>query len=156
MGLQYVVGDATAPQGSGPRIIAHVVNNVHGWGAGFVRALSARWMGPEAHYRANPTVLGAVQFVEVEPSLWVANMCAQNWFPTRARPVAVDYDALGTCLDALAERAVQLLASVHAPRFGSGLAGGRWETIEALVKQRLVAAGVDVTIYDLPKVASCM
>lgn len=149
--LRYVVGDATAPEGSGPRIIAHCTNNLHAWGAGFVVAISHRWPQPEAHYRANPAELGAVEFVEVEPELWVANMCAQHGFPTRERPVAIDYDALAICLDTVAIEAHGLGASVHGPRFGSGIAGGRWKIIEALIEKRLVANGVDVTIYDLPK-----
>jgi len=150
-GLRYVTGDATAPEGSGPRIIAHICNDAHAWGAGFVVAISRRWVQPEAHYRANPAELGVVEFVEVEPDLWVANMCAQHGFPTRQRPVAVDYVALVSCLNAVAAEAKRLGASVHGPRFGSGIAGGRWEMIEALIQKQLVAAGVDVTIYDLPK-----
>lgn len=149
--LRYVTGDATAPEGSGPRIIAHCTNNLHAWGAGFVLALSRRWSRPEAHYRLNPAELGVVEFVEVDADLYVANMCAQNGFPTRERPVAVDYDALGVCLDAVAAEAKRLGASIHSPRFGAGIAGGRWTMIEALIEKRLVANGIDVTIYDLPK-----
>lgn len=152
MTLRFVVGDATDPQGDGPKIIPHVTNDCGAWGAGFVVALSRRWPQPEAAYHIEPSYrqLGMVQVVEVGPDLYVANMCAQHGFPSRERPVALDYTALGTCLDFLAEKARHLAASIHAPRFGAGLAGGRWETIEALITQRLEARGVSVTIYDLP------
>ncbi|RAJ47078.1 hypothetical protein K353_00279 [Kitasatospora sp. SolWspMP-SS2h] len=43
----------------------------------------------------------------------------------------------------------RLGASVHMPRIGCGLAGGRWERIEPLVTDRLTARGVPVTVYDL-------
>lgn len=155
MSITYHVGDATAPIGARPIIIAHITNNLNAWGAGFVLAISKRWRAPEMAYRSEKvsTLLGCVQFVEVEPNLYVANMCAQNGFPTRARPVAVDYEALGTCLGYLAEKALHLGASVACPRIGCGIGGGRWATVEALLTQRLVARGVAVTVYDLPGAA---
>lgn len=73
-GICYVRGDATAPQGKGVKIIAHVCNDLGGWGKGFVVAASRRWSEPEAAYRrrhreraANDFGLGAVQFVRAEP-----------------------------------------------------------------------------------------
>lgn len=146
---RIITGDATQPVGSGPRIIVHVVNDRHAWAAGFVLAISHRWNAPEREYLGRKPELGTVQLVEVEPELYVANMCAQHGFPTRERPVALDYDALGRCLDAVADLANKLHASVHGPRFGAGIAGGRWEMIEALITQRVVARGVSMTIYDL-------
>src|SRR5262245_22379163 len=49
--LRIVRGDATAPRVDGPKIIAHVCNDVGGWGAGFVLAVSRRWPEPERAYR---------------------------------------------------------------------------------------------------------
>ncbi len=103
--------------------------------------------------RANRPALGEVQTVIVDTGIAVVNMCAQRGFPTKERPVAVDYDALGVCLDLVAKTAIDFKASVHGPRFGAGIAGGRWEMIEVLIEKRLVAKGVDVTIYDLPAVS---
>jgi hypothetical protein len=50
--IKYVIGDATRPEGTGNRIIAHVCNDYGGWGAGFVLALSKRDAMPEMAYRA--------------------------------------------------------------------------------------------------------
>lgn len=36
------------------------------------------------------------------------------------------------------------------PRIGCGLAGGTWDQIEPLLEERLVCAGFDVRVYDLP------
>ncbi|WP_282204007.1 macro domain-containing protein [Kitasatospora fiedleri] len=154
--ITYLRGDATAPQGEGPRIIAHVCNDLGGWGKGFVLALSRRWPEPEAAFRrwhreraGNDFGLGAVQLVRVTPGLWVANMVGQRGIRTgRSTGVPVRYEAIDTALAALAAEAVRLGASVHMPRIGCGLAGGRWERIEPLVTDRLTARGIPVTVYD--------
>lgn len=51
MTLQFIQGDATDPQAKGNRIIAHICNNLGGWGKGFVLAISERWPQPEEEYR---------------------------------------------------------------------------------------------------------
>lgn len=45
-GIEYVRGDATTPLGKGPKVIAHVRNDLGGWGKGFVLAISRRWPEP--------------------------------------------------------------------------------------------------------------
>ncbi|MFD5559462.1 macro domain-containing protein [Kitasatospora griseola] len=154
--ISYLRGDATAPQGKGVRIVAHVCNDLGGWGRGFVLALSRRWPEPEAAYRrwhreraGNDFGLGAVQLVQVEPYLWVANMVGQRGIRTgRSTGVPVRYEAVDTALATLGGHARRLGASVHMPRIGCGLAGGRWERIEPLVTARLTARGTPVTVYD--------
>lgn len=149
--IRYVVGDATAPEGDGLRVIAHVCNDRRAWGAGFVMALSRRWVEPERLYRERSTLrLGEVMFATVEDEIMVANMVAQHGFPTANRPCALDYDALAICLVTVAEFCAQEGASVHAPRFGAGIAGGDWREIEKLISGTLGALDVPVTIYDLP------
>ena len=49
--INYVLGDATQPEGPRPLIIAHIVNDRGGWGAGFSGALSRRWPMAEQRYR---------------------------------------------------------------------------------------------------------
>lgn len=44
--------------------------------------------------------------------------------------------------------AAELGASVHMPRIGCGLAGGKWSRIEPLIERRLAGRGVPVTVYD--------
>ncbi len=48
----YLQGDATSPQAKGPKVIAHICNDLGGWGKGFVVAISRRWPEPEREYRA--------------------------------------------------------------------------------------------------------
>ncbi|MEU3831247.1 macro domain-containing protein [Streptomyces microflavus] len=154
-GITYVRGDATAPQGKGVKVIAHVCNDLGGWGKGFVLALSRRWPEPEAAYRrwhreraGNDFALGAAQFVQVGPHLWVANMVGQRGMRTGSKGVPVRYEAIDKALGAVAARAVELGASVHMPRIGCGLAGGTWSRVEPIVQGRLTGEGVPVTVYD--------
>ncbi|MFF9300865.1 macro domain-containing protein [Streptomyces sp. NPDC014764] len=153
--IRYVRGDATAPPVKGVKVIAHVCNDIGGWGKGFVLALSRRWPEPEAAYRAwhrgraaNDFGLGAVQLVQAERYVWVANMIGQRGVRTGSKGVPVRYEAVDTALDRLAGHALELGASVHMPRIGCGLAGGRWSRVEPLVEERLVERGVTVTVYD--------
>jgi O-acetyl-ADP-ribose deacetylase (regulator of RNase III) len=161
--VQYVIGDATRPQGDGLKVIAHIVNDVGGWGAGFVIALSRRWKRPEQEYRAwferhGPEkfaqLLGAIQLVPVEDDIWVANIIGQHGLrrgsddvpPVRYEAIARGFGHIASYAEANPDRHL----SVHAPRLGAGLAGGSWDEIEPLLNRHLVARGVPVTVYDLP------
>lgn len=153
--ITYIRGDATAPSGKGIKLIAHVCNDLGGWGKGFVVAVSRRWPEPEAAYRRwhrerakNDFGLGAVQFVEVGPYTWVANMIGQHGMRTGSKGVPVRYEAIDTALATLADKAAELGASVHMPRIGCGLAGGKWSRVEPLITRRLVERGIAVTVYD--------
>ena len=153
--ITYVRGDATVPLGGGVKMIAHVCNDIGGWGKGFVLALSRRWPEPEHAYRAwhraraaNDFALGAVQLVQVGRYQWVANMIGQRGTRTGSKGVPVRYEAIDTALDRLAGEVIELGASVHMPRIGCGLAGGKWSRIEPLITERLVKRGIAVTVYD--------
>lgn len=152
--INYVVGDATAPVGDGPKIITHVCNDVGGWGAGFVMALSARWPQPEKAYRLwavdGPEYgfqLGSVQHIPVADDLWVANMIAQRGVRSTADGPPIRYDALGSALSKVASFARGHGATVHMPRIGCGLAGGDWDEVAKIVEEEL--SDIDVTVYDL-------
>ena len=154
--LTYVSGDATRPSGDGPRIIVHVCNDIGGWGASFVLAVSRRWDSPEESYRRwhregndVPFELGQVQFVQVEDALWVANLLGQHGVQRRGNEAPIRYDAVRTGLMRVAEFAIANGASAHMPRIGCGLAGGSWNQMEPIIVATLVEAGVKVTVYDL-------
>ncbi|MFE4212962.1 macro domain-containing protein [Streptomyces sp. NPDC056844] len=155
-GITYVRGDATSPQGKGVKLIVHVCNDLGGWGKGFVLAVSRRWPGPEAAYRrrhreraGNDFGLGAAQFVQVEPYIWVANVVGQRGIRTGSKGVPVRYEAIDAGLGKVAGKAAELGASVHMPRIGCGLAGGTWSRGEPLVTDRLAGRGIGVTVYDV-------
>ena len=157
--ITYLVGDATAPQGSGFKIIAHICNDVGAWGKGFVLAISRRWPEPEESYfewyqkrETNDFSLGAVQFVRVEPDILVANMIGQKGTRrTKAGP-PIRYDAVESCLGRIAAKALKLNVSVHMPRIGCGLAGGTWDRIESIIVSQICGQGIEVFVYDLEQV----
>lgn len=160
--INYVIGDATRPVGDGRKIIAHVCNDIGGWGRGFVVAISRRWSSPEQAYRAwstrDKTVsvhslapsfeLGNVLFVQVEHDVTVANMVAQHDIRTIDGVPPIRYEALKTALSKVAAHAISQCATVHMPRIGCGLAGGDWSIVERLVNEAL--PNEQVYIYDLP------
>lgn len=154
--LRYVHGDATKPLGSGPRVIVHCCNDVGAWGAGFVVALSNRWDEPEIRYRSlrpDELFLGYVQFVQVTPSICVANLIGQHGVgPDRMGIPPIRYSAIVDGLARVRNWVWDRKASVHMPRMGAGLAGGDWSRIERIIVDELTSFGVDVTVYDLPPV----
>jgi O-acetyl-ADP-ribose deacetylase (regulator of RNase III) len=87
--------------------------------------------------------------VQVEEELWVANMIGQHGVRLGAEGPPVRFQALRSCLEKVAAQANELSASVHMPRIGCGLAGGKWENVEPLLIETLYQAGVFVTVYDL-------
>jgi O-acetyl-ADP-ribose deacetylase (regulator of RNase III) len=154
-GITYIKGDATCPQAKGVKLICHVCNDMGRWGKGFVVDLSRRWQQPEEQYRAwyagrtgESFGLRAVQFVQVERFIWVANMVAQCGTKTGSSGPPIRYESLAECLPRVAERAAELKASVHMPRIGCGLAGGDWSRVEPLIEESLVRRGLAVTVYD--------
>ena len=156
MEINYVVGDATQPVGEGPKLIVHVCNDAGAWGRGFVLALSKRWPATEQRYRAwhsgqegKVFALGEVQFVQVAGELWVANLIGQRGIRTIGGIPPVRYDAVRKGLRHIAAEAARLGASVHMPRIGCGLAGGKWEVVGKIIEEELPARGIPTTVYDL-------
>lgn len=156
--MKYVIGDATQPEGDGTKIIAHICNDIGLWGAGFVMAISNRWLKPEQEYKAwakgNGTQfkLGETQIVKIETDLYVANMIAQRGIRNDLNLVPLDLDALSDCLWELAHFVSELeykgiKTSVHMPRIGCGLAGGNWSDVAKCIDRFSIS---DITtVYDL-------
>ena len=158
MKINYVIGDATQPQGEGKKIICHICNDIGAWGAGFVLALSKKWTYPEQFYRARQKYpLGHADILKVEDDIYVANMIAQHGIKSKVSPFApfgqasssippIRYESLADALFEVNKVAVEMGATLHMPRIGCGLAGGKWEVVEAILKEFVT---VDVTVYDL-------
>lgn len=152
--VNYVKGDATAPVGTGNKIIVHVCNDIGGWGKGFVMAISKKWKTPEQEFRkwhssGDGFELGKVQLVQVDDELWVANLIGQHkiYKDENGKP-PIRYDAIRKGIAEVQRLANQLNASVHMPRIGCGLAGGNWEEIEPILRDELIALGTQTTVYD--------
>lgn len=159
MKINYLIGDATNPQGDGVRCILHVCNDVGGWGRGFVLALSAKWKQPEIFYKvwAKSTAcspkfeLGEIQTVKVEEDLFIVNMIAQHGiYPENGIPPA-RLDALESCLNKVYDLIKdQTDTTIHMPRICAGLGGLKWEDVEPVIIRALSDKNIEVNVYDLP------
>jgi O-acetyl-ADP-ribose deacetylase (regulator of RNase III) len=152
--IKYIKGDATTPQADGNKIIVHVCNDIGGWGKGFVMAISAKWKEPEQQYRQwyqsqQEFTLGEVQFIQVEDDIWIANLIGQRKInkDENGNP-PIRYEAVAEGLEKIAVFAKENNASIHMPRIGCGLAGGKWEMIEPIILTTLSEKDISVTVYD--------
>ena len=147
MNIKYVKGDATQPRGDGNKIICHICNDRGAWGAGFVLALSKRWNTPEHFYRAMQKYEpGDAKVLQVEDNIWVANMIAQHGTGMSKDGIPpIRYTWLAEALYRANKVAVEKQATLHMPRIGCGLAGGKWEAVEAVIR---AVVTVDVVVYD--------
>lgn len=153
MAIYYVKGDATNPVEKGNIILAHICNDIGAWGKGFVLAISKKWKTPEIEYKRwyqskQNFMLGEVQFVPVEDFIVVANMIAQHEICSRSKKKPICYEAVEKCLEQVAKKAILQKATIHMPRIGCGLAGGKWEEIEFIIKRTLLEKQLDVWVYD--------
>ena len=142
-------------------IVPHVCNNINSFGAGFAEQLSKHYPIVKENYHLLGSnflrnSLGYVQFVEVYRDstfghrLIFANMIAQNGTISKKNYRPLNYLALVKCMNQINmfisknfnnDTRIQ----IHAPRFGSGLAGGNWNFIEDLIVD--IWKTVSVLIY---------
>ena len=150
--LKHEFGDATAP--SANTVLAHICNDKGGWGAGFVLAINRRLgFKPMNLYKktykygrgTNSTC--KLDYNGMPEEFYVCNMVAQEGYPTRDKPCAVDYEALERCLRMLHTFAVSRRLKIQMPRIGSGLGGGDWTLIEQIINRACI---VTTTIFTLP------
>ena len=94
-------------------------------------------------------ILGEIQIVQVEEDIFVCNMIGQHKTITNSKGILpIHYEAVEKCLEKLANEALKLKASIHMPRIGCGLAGGKWEEIEPIIERTLLKNNVEVYVYD--------
>lgn len=154
--ISVVHGSVLDPRGDGPRIICQLVNDrATKWGGGVARKVAGRYPAAEKEFTEKIFALtperrlGAVIFTYAGEDISVASLVAQEGFGPSLFP-RIRYSALKQCFEVLAEKAGQMNASIHMPRIGAGSAGGDWGTIEEMLDDIMVRAGLTVIIYDLP------
>lgn len=144
-------------------IIPHVCNNINLFGAGFAYEISNRFPVAKEnfHLLGKTAKLGQVQNIMVSENkkygyqLYVSNMIAQNGIknPNNHRPL--NYGALAYCMNDIKNfvnklkssfREDKLSVEIHAPKFGSGLAGGDWNFISLMIED--IWANIPVYIYN--------
>jgi O-acetyl-ADP-ribose deacetylase (regulator of RNase III) len=155
--IEFIFGDATKPQGDGPRLIVHIVTDeaVIWGGGGFAAAVRRAWPHAQDEFRDWVTQrrehlsLGTVHLSTPRDGVQVASIVAQHGYGPSARP-RIRYSALRRGLSEVAHVAREAGATIHMPRIGTGLAGGSWDVVEELVWDTLGREGLHVTVYDRP------
>jgi O-acetyl-ADP-ribose deacetylase (regulator of RNase III) len=150
--IKYVNGDVTNPIGEGRKLVIQCVNDLGIMGAGVARAIMMKWPIVREKYiqwsKKDDFMLGNIQTVSVEPKIVVVNMIGQHGVGFSGGVAPIRYDAIEECLKKVKKMAVTYSASIHAPKFGAGLAGGDWDEIENILKAKLEDTTIEVTIYD--------
>ena len=154
--ITYLRGDASRPRGSGPRILAQIVNDsAFTWGGGFSLTVRGRWPVAQEAFRAwaererRNLRLGNVHVGNVDENFAVVSMIAQHGFGPSPKP-RIRYMALKSCLQRLGDIAAERSATVHMPKIGSGQAGGSWNIVREFVQEAVCARGVKAFVYELP------
>jgi hypothetical protein len=132
-----------------PAFLAHVLSDALTWGLGFTPAIEARWPAPSRaleralRARRDNVCRGEVLWTQLDPQRAIAHLVAED-----ARRARLDLEALGTCLDVVAERALAAGTVVHAPLLGTGLSGGRWREVREVLEARLSRRGVRLIVHS--------
>jgi len=138
-------------------IIPHVCNNINVFGAGFSGAISDIYpiVKENFYLLGNKAKLGHVQYIKVAQNkqyghkIIVANMIAQNGTISHNNKRPLNYIALAACMNDIKRYIDDLIkepeidrCEIHAPKFGSGLAGGNWKFIEKLIEDAWINTAV--------------
>lgn len=125
-------------------IIPHVCNNVNAFGAGFADAVANKYPLVKENFHVNGAQkLGHTQFVTAvshkSNKIIIANMIAQNGLINMKNKRPLHYPSLVKCMYDIRTYQKKLSLEtecsieIHAPKFGSGLAGGNWQFISDLI-----------------------
>lgn len=132
--------------------IPHVCNNIDLFGAGFAAAVSEQYPEVKANYHMLgknflKNNLGHSQVIKIKEdakykhSLYIVNMIAQNGVKSKNNHRPLNYAALTKSMVQLSQyihmntgftKQTEKI-EIHAPKFGSGLAGGNWNFISDLI-----------------------
>ena len=163
MKIYYLAGDVTKPIGDGCKVIVHCCNDIGVMGAGVALAIANKWPNAKKAYstlhKSAGLCLGQVQLVKVDYNIVICNLIGQRG----VGPQTIDgttlppirYEAIYEGLLRLRARisAADIPISIHAPRFGCGLAGGIWDgssthCILSCIKDVFEDTNIDIYVYD--------
>lgn len=132
-----------------PWCLLHVVNDIGGWGRGFVCSLTANLPSVEYDYRRwVQRKLGLILISRIGVNA-VVHLCAQRGIRSASNPTPIRYQSLTECLEKFntwyGEECSN--ASIIMPRIGCGLAGGKWNEVEGIITTTLPER--DVFVYSI-------
>ena len=148
MQINYVKGDLFQLYPKDRKVvIAHCCNCKGGFGSGFVIPLKQHFPIVAERYLsmfpAKRDIMGYTQWVYINEHLTVANMVAQTLGGVRP----LNYYALAKAMQDVVHENEYVPFEIHAPMFGSALAGGNWNFVEELIRDIWLTNNIPVTIY---------
>jgi len=131
-------------------VVPHCCNNNDIFSGLFAKELSSIYPIVEGnfHMYSQVSALGKTQFVPVDTNkeyghrIIFANMICQDKLNHNRKSRAINYAALCFCMSSVKYHVKELLLSgnneiskveIHAPKFGTGSAGGDWKIIKQLI-----------------------
>ncbi len=137
-------------------MICQLVNDrARTWGGGVARLTAKKFPQAQQEFASwliqtqKRTRLGKVHFSSEKNGVVIASLVAQEGYGPSDVP-RIRYASLEQCFASVAEFAGKTGASVHLPRLGAGQSGGKWDTVEEIIRDTLIAKHLPVTVYDLP------
>lgn len=160
--MYYKIGNIALKVSSG--IILHQVNCQGKMGSGVAKSIKNQWpivfneyighcnYSREAGDLTGESLLGEILPVKIKENLYVINLFSQQYYG-KDHTRYTSYDALDDCLikvqkfiDTNFNDEDVEYPKVHHPQIGSGLGGGSWNIIEAIITNRL---GTQTTSWSL-------
>jgi hypothetical protein len=148
--------------------VPHVCNNIDTFGAGFAAQVADKFPSVKADYhmlgkKFLQQNMGYCQIIKVledqkyRHKLYFVNMIAQNGIIGPNNPRPLNYFSLAKSMSLLSNYILnntgfnngQEKIEIHCPKFGSGLAGGKWDFISNLIED--IWGKYHVTTYNYNK-----
>lgn len=158
--ISQIQKDATLTEPNKRTIIAHVVNDIGAFGAGFSGALELAYPGTRAFYQTRVGKLHQGQNILHSPNrnVIICHMIAQSGIRGRNNPVPLRYGSLHEGLYQLVHAVNRFNSEGHKidiiqmPCIGSGLAGGDWDRILGIINETTIELdhNVEVVVCHLP------
>lgn len=151
--INYIEGSAVYPIGNNKKLIIHGCNSLGYWGKGFVLAISKRWPFAKKEYQKwikkdNP-ILGDYMIINLEKDIFLCNIITQkNIYPRYKKHF--DEEAFKLGLNNLVKDIIfksYYDISIHMPRIGCGLAGGKWSVVENIINDKIISNKIEVFVY---------
>lgn len=166
MQLSFVKGDVTNPGIPGKKVLVHCCNDHGVLGAGVAGAIRMKWPHVDkAHVEwfdqmfdnGTPVRLGDIQLVKAEDNLAICNLigqkdmgmqtiCGRSFPPVRYEAVTEGLWKLREKLTPHLSKGVDI--TIICPRMCCGLAGGRWDKVEACIREVFDDTDIKVVVYD--------
>jgi hypothetical protein len=157
----------TAGNNGATIFVPHICNNIDLFGAGFAAQIAEYYPSVKADYHmlgknflnhnlGYSQILKVAEDSKYKHKLYFVNMIAQNGIKNPRNPRPLNYLALTKAMNNLSQYIHMNTGfinkteniEIHAPKFGSGLAGGNWNFISDLIED--IWGKFFVTIYNYP------